>query len=150
VQQIRFIDRAGDFGGTWYWNRYPGAACDTESLVYLPLLEELNYVPQRTGELPPGWQQRRMENFTAATSGTAVGEDLVRDGWTAVLSGTGCVSGLPSTGELGASALRARLPNISQVTPETAQAPPWAEPVGPKSCFWPGLPARWAILGSNQ
>jgi hypothetical protein len=44
VEGIRFIDRAGDFGGTWYWNRYPGAACDTESYIYLPLLEELGYI----------------------------------------------------------------------------------------------------------
>jgi cation diffusion facilitator CzcD-associated flavoprotein CzcO len=47
VEGIRFIDRAGDFGGTWYWNRYPGAACDTESYIYLPLLEELGYIPPR-------------------------------------------------------------------------------------------------------
>lgn len=47
VQSVRFIDRAGDFGGVWYWNRYPGAACDTESYIYLPMLEELGYVPSR-------------------------------------------------------------------------------------------------------
>lgn len=45
VTDIRVIDTAGDFGGTWYWNRYPGAQCDIESYIYLPLLEELNYVP---------------------------------------------------------------------------------------------------------
>ena len=39
VSQIRIIDKAGDFGGTWYWNRYPGAACDIESYIFLPLLE---------------------------------------------------------------------------------------------------------------
>jgi cation diffusion facilitator CzcD-associated flavoprotein CzcO len=44
---IRFIDRAGDFGGVWYWNRYPGAACDTEALIYLPMLEELGVLPNR-------------------------------------------------------------------------------------------------------
>ena len=37
------IEKGGDFGGTWYWNRYPGAACDTESYIYLPLLEETGY-----------------------------------------------------------------------------------------------------------
>jgi cyclohexanone monooxygenase len=42
---IRIIEKGGDFGGTWYWNRYPGAQCDIESYVYLPLLEELGYVP---------------------------------------------------------------------------------------------------------
>jgi cyclohexanone monooxygenase len=46
VEDIRIIDPAADFGGTWYWNRYPGIACDVESYTYLPLLEELGYVPQ--------------------------------------------------------------------------------------------------------
>jgi cyclohexanone monooxygenase len=45
VDDIRVIERGGDFGGTWYWNRYPGAMCDVESYIYLPLLEELGYVP---------------------------------------------------------------------------------------------------------
>ena len=45
VTDIRVVDTAGDFGGTWYWNRYPGAQCDIESYIYLPLLEELNYMP---------------------------------------------------------------------------------------------------------
>ena len=45
VESIRMIDPACDFGGTWYWNRYPGIACDIESYTYLPLLEELGYVP---------------------------------------------------------------------------------------------------------
>jgi cyclohexanone monooxygenase len=45
VQQIRIVEKGGDFGGTWYWNRYPGAACDTESYIYMPLLEEIGYVP---------------------------------------------------------------------------------------------------------
>jgi len=45
VQDLRIIEKGGDFGGTWYWNRYPGAACDTESYIYLPLLEEVGYIP---------------------------------------------------------------------------------------------------------
>jgi cation diffusion facilitator CzcD-associated flavoprotein CzcO len=45
VERIRIIEQAGDVGGTWYWNRYPGAACDTEAYIYLPLCEELGYVP---------------------------------------------------------------------------------------------------------
>jgi len=45
VEKIRVIDKAGDFGGTWYWNRYPGAQCDTASFVYMPLLEETGHVP---------------------------------------------------------------------------------------------------------
>ena len=45
IEDIRFVEKGGDFGGTWYWNRYPGAACDTEAYIYLPLLEETGYVP---------------------------------------------------------------------------------------------------------
>jgi cation diffusion facilitator CzcD-associated flavoprotein CzcO len=45
IDDVRIIDRAGDFGGTWYWNRYPGAMCDTASLVYMPLLEETGHMP---------------------------------------------------------------------------------------------------------
>jgi cation diffusion facilitator CzcD-associated flavoprotein CzcO len=45
VADIRIIEKGGDFGGTWYWNRYPGAACDIESYIYLPLLEEVGYMP---------------------------------------------------------------------------------------------------------
>lgn len=45
VQDLRLIEKGGDFGGTWYWNRYPGAACDIESYIYLPLLEEVGYIP---------------------------------------------------------------------------------------------------------
>ncbi len=46
ITNFRIIDRAGDFGGVWYWNRYPGIQCDNESYCYFPLLEELDYVPQ--------------------------------------------------------------------------------------------------------
>ena len=53
IEKIRIVDRAGDVGGTWYWNRYPGARCDIESYIYMPLLEETGYVPS--------------EKFTTAT-----------------------------------------------------------------------------------
>ena len=46
VESVRVIDAASDFGGTWYWNRYPGAQCDIESYIYLPLLEETGYIPK--------------------------------------------------------------------------------------------------------
>lgn len=45
VTNIRLIEKAGDFGGTWYWNRYPGAQCDIESYIYMPLIEELGCMP---------------------------------------------------------------------------------------------------------
>ncbi len=45
ITDYRIIDKGGDFGGTWYWNRYPGCMCDVESYTYLPLLEETGYMP---------------------------------------------------------------------------------------------------------
>ena len=42
---VRFCEKGGDVGGTWYWNRYPGIACDVESYSYLPLLEEMGHIP---------------------------------------------------------------------------------------------------------
>ena len=45
LESIRIVERGSDVGGTWYWNRYPGAACDVVSYDYLPLLDELDYVP---------------------------------------------------------------------------------------------------------
>ncbi len=44
-EDVRFCEKGGDVGGTWYWNRYPGIACDVESYSYLPLLEEMEYFP---------------------------------------------------------------------------------------------------------
>ena len=46
VKDLRIVEKGGDFGGTWYWNRYPGAQCDVESYIYLPLLEEVGYMPK--------------------------------------------------------------------------------------------------------
>ncbi len=57
IRDIRMIDEAGDFGGTWYWNRYPGIHCDIESTVYMPLLEEVGYVPK--WRYAPGEEIRR-------------------------------------------------------------------------------------------
>ncbi len=45
VEDVHIIEGGGDFGGVWYWNRYPGAACDTAAMIYLPLLEETDYRP---------------------------------------------------------------------------------------------------------
>lgn len=50
---IRVIEKGGDFGGTWYWNRYPGAMCDVESYCYLPMLEELDYIPEHKYSFAP-------------------------------------------------------------------------------------------------
>src|SRR5215467_2616761 len=53
ITEIRIIEKGGDFGGTWYWNRYPGAQCDIESYVYLPLLEETGYMPKEKYSFAP-------------------------------------------------------------------------------------------------
>jgi cation diffusion facilitator CzcD-associated flavoprotein CzcO len=45
IGDVRIVEKGGDFGGTWYWNRYPGAQCDTASMVYMPLLEETDHMP---------------------------------------------------------------------------------------------------------
>ncbi|MEU3216257.1 NAD(P)/FAD-dependent oxidoreductase [Streptomyces sp. NPDC006971] len=57
VERVRIIEKGGDFGGTWYWNRYPGIHCDIESHVYLPLLDETGYVPE--WKYAPGEEIRR-------------------------------------------------------------------------------------------
>jgi cation diffusion facilitator CzcD-associated flavoprotein CzcO len=57
VERVRIIEKGGDFGGTWYWNRYPGIHCDVESHVYLPLLDETGYVPE--WKYAPGEEIRR-------------------------------------------------------------------------------------------
>jgi cyclohexanone monooxygenase len=45
LHDVRIVEKGGQLGGTWYWNQYPGAQCDIESYIYLPLLEELGVVP---------------------------------------------------------------------------------------------------------
>ena len=53
ITNFRIIEKAGDFGGTWYWNRYPGAQCDIEGYLYLPLLEETGYTSRRNATPSP-------------------------------------------------------------------------------------------------
>ena len=72
VEDIRIIEKGGDFGGTWYWNRYPGAACDIESYIYLPLLEEIGYMPKekytaRAGDPRAQPRDRRASSTSTAT-----------------------------------------------------------------------------------
>ena len=45
IRDFTIVEKAGDFGGTWYWNRYPGCMCDVDATIYLPLLEETGYMP---------------------------------------------------------------------------------------------------------
>ena len=72
VEDIRIIEKGGDFGGTWYWNRYPGAPCDVESYIYLPLLEEIGYMPKekyaaRREILAHSQRDRRATSTSTAT-----------------------------------------------------------------------------------
>ncbi|MEZ5552292.1 MAG: NAD(P)/FAD-dependent oxidoreductase [Pseudomonadales bacterium] len=53
ITNFRLIEAGGDFGGTWYWNRYPGAQCDIESYCYLPLLEETGVMPKEKYSFAP-------------------------------------------------------------------------------------------------
>jgi len=53
VHDVRLIDGAGDVGGVWYWNRYPGAMCDTAAMIYLPLLEETGHMPSQKYTMAP-------------------------------------------------------------------------------------------------
>jgi len=57
VKDVRIVESGADFGGTWYWNRYPGAQCDIESYSYLPLLEETGYIPKLRYSFAPELQE---------------------------------------------------------------------------------------------
>lgn len=60
LERIRIIERGADLGGTWYWNRYPGAACDVESYIYLPLLEEIGGMPaNKYAKAPEIWEHTK-------------------------------------------------------------------------------------------
>ncbi|MGH3247069.1 MAG: flavin-containing monooxygenase [Trebonia sp.] len=66
ISRIRVVDKAGDVGGVWYWNRYPGVMCDVESYIYLPMLEELGYMPKHRYSFGPEirqYAQRVAEHF---------------------------------------------------------------------------------------
>jgi len=89
-EDIRMVELGGDFGGTWYWNRYPGAMCDVESYVYLPLLEELGYVPKHKYSFAPeilehsqniARHYRLYDNALLRTSITALEWDEAADRW---------------------------------------------------------------------
>jgi cation diffusion facilitator CzcD-associated flavoprotein CzcO len=69
VTNFRNVDNAGDFGGVWYWNRYPGIQCDNESYCYLPLLEETGFIPSK--KFADGWEIQRYSRSIAAKFGFA-------------------------------------------------------------------------------
>lgn len=67
ITTFRTVDHAGDFGGCWYWNRYPGVECDNVSYVYFPLLEEMGYMPTR--KFAPGYEIREYIQSIARKAG---------------------------------------------------------------------------------
>ncbi len=90
IDDVRIIEKGGGFGGTWYWNRYPGAQCDVESYIYLPLLEECGYVPtEKYAHAPEILEhcQRIAEHFglydkaCLSTEVTGVEWDLAHSRW---------------------------------------------------------------------
>ncbi len=91
IDDFCIIEKGGDFGGTWYWNRYPGAQCDVESYVYLPLLEETSYVPSEKYARAPeilehcrriARQFRLYERSRLSTEVSGIDWDRVRLRWT--------------------------------------------------------------------
>jgi cyclohexanone monooxygenase len=90
VKDVRIVDKAGDFGGTWYWNRYPGAQCDTASMVYMPLLEETGHMPTEKYAHAPeilahcqriGRQYGLYDNALFHTEATDIAWDEARTAW---------------------------------------------------------------------
>ena len=91
IESVRVVEAAGDFGGTWYWNRYPGAMCDVESYCYLPLLEELGYIPRHKYSFAPeilehsrniARRYRLYDDALMQTSVTALAWDETEGLWT--------------------------------------------------------------------
>lgn len=90
ITDVRILDKGGDFGGTWYWNRYPGAMCDTASFVYMPLLEETGHMPSEKYTHAPeilshcqriGQQYKLYENALFHTQVTHLEWDDVNSRW---------------------------------------------------------------------
>jgi cyclohexanone monooxygenase/acetone monooxygenase len=52
--RVRAYDKAGDVGGTWWWNRYPGARFDSEAYIYQYLFDEDLYTAWSWSEKFPG------------------------------------------------------------------------------------------------
>jgi cyclohexanone monooxygenase len=80
LKEIRLVEKGGDFGGTWYWNRYPGAQCDIEAYIYLPLLEETGYMPKEKYSFAPEIMEhsrrigRKFDLYTGALFQTEIKE----------------------------------------------------------------------------
>ena len=83
IERILLIDKAGDVGGTWYWNRYPGAQCDVESYIYFPLLEETGYMPREKYSYAPEIREhaRRISDFFGLRDSTLSQTEVTKMTW---------------------------------------------------------------------
>ncbi|CAA0106856.1 flavin-containing monooxygenase [Zhongshania aliphaticivorans] len=54
---VKVLESGGDVGGTWYWNRYPGARTDTESWGYCFFFSKVLNDEWNWPERMPGWEQ---------------------------------------------------------------------------------------------
>jgi len=67
ITNFTTIDHAGNFGGVWYWNRYPGLQCDNDAYAYLPLIEEMGFMPSK--KFADGYEIRRYAQSIARRFG---------------------------------------------------------------------------------
>ncbi len=83
ADRIRIVEAGGDVGGTWYWNRYPGAACDIESYIYFPLLEETGYMPTERYAKAPEIRAhcQRMADHFGLYHGALFGTQVTKLSW---------------------------------------------------------------------
>ncbi len=88
IDDVRIIEKGGDFGGTWYWNRYPGAQCDTASYIYLPLLEETGHMPSEKYTHAPEILEhsRRIADHFGLYDNACLGTEVTALEWDATAS----------------------------------------------------------------
>ena len=66
ITNVLACDKASGVGGTWHWNKYPGAACDVDSYSYLPFLHEMKFCPSKkyvTAQEIKGYLERLCSHY---------------------------------------------------------------------------------------
>ena len=80
IESFRIVEKGGDFGGAWYWNRYPGAQCDIDAYIYMPLLEETGYMPtQKYADAPEIFEHAQRIGRKFDLYRTALFQTQIRD-----------------------------------------------------------------------
>jgi hypothetical protein len=99
IDDVRIVESGGDFGGVWYWNRYPGARCDTAAMVHLPLLEETGHMPtQKYPMAPEIWGHAKRIASPTATTGSSPSTSPKARGRCTVRSCLACPGSTASAG----------------------------------------------------